>query len=300
MPPWATPGVARSFFHGWIAASPTTKTSGWPGDRQVRPDAHPAVAVRLGAGRGGHLAPERRGQHARGPEHGTGVDLLGLARRRLHADQAVLDVHDLGLRAHDHAAASRAGAAPRPSARAGRSRSTRSIASTSTIRASCGLIDRKSLRSVSWAISPSAPASSTPVGPPPIEHERHPRLALDGIGLALGGLERDQDPAPDLRRVVDGLEARARTAPSRRARSRRGGHRSRRSACRRAPGRRPTAGPRASRRRCRSPRPAARSCCAACGRSSAAAARSRPATARRSRPGTASAGTGGGSVGRSA
>ena len=91
-------------------------------DREVRPDAHPAVAIRLGAGGRRHLAPERRGQDARGPEHGVGVDLLGRAGRRLHADQAVLDVHDLGLRAHDHAAASRAGAAPRRIARAGRSR----------------------------------------------------------------------------------------------------------------------------------------------------------------------------------
>ena len=54
--------------------------------------------------------------------------------------------------------------AERPGGYVGR---TRSIASTSTIRASCGRIDRKSLRSVSFAISPRAPASSTPVGPPP-------------------------------------------------------------------------------------------------------------------------------------
>ena len=44
---------------------------------------------------------------------------------------------------------------------------TRSTASTRTIRASPGRIERKSRLSVSWAISPSAPASSTPVGPPP-------------------------------------------------------------------------------------------------------------------------------------
>ena len=43
----------------------------------------------------------------------------------------------------------------------------RSIASTRRIRASAGRIERKSLRSVSFAISPRAPASSTPVGPPP-------------------------------------------------------------------------------------------------------------------------------------
>ena len=44
---------------------------------------------------------------------------------------------------------------------------TRSIASIRMIRASPDRIDRKSRLSVSWAISPSAPASSTPVGPPP-------------------------------------------------------------------------------------------------------------------------------------
>ena len=43
----------------------------------------------------------------------------------------------------------------------------RSTASTRSIRASWGRIDRKSDRRVSFAISPSAPASSTPVGPPP-------------------------------------------------------------------------------------------------------------------------------------
>ena len=82
MPPCATPGVGRSGFHGWIAASPTTKISGWPGDRQVRPDADAAVAIGLGARRGRDLAPERRRQHARRPEHGPRLDLLLVARRR--------------------------------------------------------------------------------------------------------------------------------------------------------------------------------------------------------------------------
>ena len=84
----------------------------------------------------------------------------------------------------------------------------RSTASMSSMRASCGRIDRKSERSVSLAISPSAPASSTPVGPPPTSDEGHPLPAPVGICLALRRLERDQDPAPDLRRVVDGLETR--------------------------------------------------------------------------------------------
>ena len=44
---------------------------------------------------------------------------------------------------------------------------TRSAASSRMISASAGWMARKSLRSVSLAISPSAPASSTPVGPAP-------------------------------------------------------------------------------------------------------------------------------------
>jgi hypothetical protein len=43
----------------------------------------------------------------------------------------------------------------------------RSMASMRMILASPGRIERKSRRSVSRAISPSAPPSSTPVGPPP-------------------------------------------------------------------------------------------------------------------------------------
>jgi len=50
---------------------------------------------------------------------------------------------------------------------AGKPGSTRSSPSISRIRASAGLMCRKSCRNVSLAISPNAPASSTPVGPPP-------------------------------------------------------------------------------------------------------------------------------------
>src|ERR1039458_1943477 len=49
----------------------------------------------------------------------------------------------------------------------GKDGSTRSAPSTSRMVASAGLMLRKSCRSVSLAISPSAPASSTPVGPAP-------------------------------------------------------------------------------------------------------------------------------------
>ena len=207
MPPWATPGTARSRFHGWTAASPTTKTSGWPGTvrsgptrtRPLRSVSAPVAAATL-----------RPNDEARTPAAQStvwawisSVSPVGVSTRTRPSSTSTTLVF---VRTTTPSFSSwRRAEAERPG---GNVASTRSIASTSTMRASCGLIDRKSLRSVSLAISPSAPASSTPVGPPPIEDEGHPRLPLDRIGLALGGLERDQDPAPDLRRVVDGLEAR--------------------------------------------------------------------------------------------
>ena len=39
------------------------------------------------------------------------------------------------------------------------------------------------------------------------DDERHPLASPLGIGFALGRLEGDQDPSPDLGRVLDGLEA---------------------------------------------------------------------------------------------
>ena len=90
---------------------------------------------------------------------------------------------------------------------------TTSSASISRIRASGGWILRKSRRSVSLAISPSAPASSTPVGPPPTTTNVIHSCRTLGIGLALGRLERDQDPPAHLERVLDGLEARRERRP---------------------------------------------------------------------------------------
>ena len=72
--------------------------------------------------------------------------------------------------------------------------------------ASAGLMARKSCFSVWRAISPSAPASSTPVGSAADEHERQPRALRLGIGLALGRLEREQDAPADLGGVLDRLE----------------------------------------------------------------------------------------------
>ena len=77
------------------------------------------------------------------------------------------------------------------------------------------------------------------------EHERHPLAPPLGVVLALGRLERDQDPAPDLEARRRATSGPARPPPSRRGRSRRSAPRRRRSACRRRSGRRRTSGPRA-------------------------------------------------------
>ncbi len=50
---------ARSGFHGWTAASPTTKTSGCPGTVRSGSDEDAAVAVGLGAERGRRPSDER-------------------------------------------------------------------------------------------------------------------------------------------------------------------------------------------------------------------------------------------------
>ena len=81
------------------------------------------------------------------------------------------------------------------------------------MRAELGSKWRKSRASDWREISASAPAISTPVGPPPIDDERQQRLAPPRIGLALRTFERQQHAAADLERVLERLEARGRRAP---------------------------------------------------------------------------------------
>ena len=82
------------------------------------------------------------------------------------------------------------------------------------IRASGGSIERKSRLSVSRAISPSAPASSTP-GRAAADDARTSSTPArrSGSCFPLRGLEGDEDPAPDLGRVLDRLEARRERRP---------------------------------------------------------------------------------------
>ena len=72
---------------------------------------------------------------------------------------------------------------------------------------------RKSRASDCREISASAPASSTPVGPPPIDHEREQRLPLRRIGLAFGVLECEEHAATDLQRVLERLQPGRERAP---------------------------------------------------------------------------------------
>ena len=190
MPPWATPGTGRSGFHGCTAASPTAKISGWPGHRQVGLDEDPAGSI--GGAPRRPSRPRRRTTPARmpgRPEHGPRRDRLPRPAGDLDRDASdrrgrrpacpvrtiAAEPLELALRR----------ARTDPAGTVGR---IRSIASTSRIRAAAVSIERKSRRSVSRAISPSAPASSTPVGPPPTSDERHP------LGAAAPGRARARPP----------------------------------------------------------------------------------------------------------
>ena len=66
---------------------------------------------------------------------------------------------------------------------------------------------RKSRRSVSRAISPREPAELDAGRPATDQHERHPLASPLRIGFPFRGLERDEDPPPDLDGVLEGLQA---------------------------------------------------------------------------------------------
>ena len=72
---------------------------------------------------------------------------------------------------------------------------------------------RNSPASVSRASSAIVPASSTPVGPPPMMTKRHQRPPPVRVGLALGFFEGEQDTPSDRRRVLQRLQARREWLP---------------------------------------------------------------------------------------
>ena len=153
--------------------------------RRRPPRARSAPAIRSV----GRPAPERS-------RHAVGVD-AGDDRRRCAPRRR----------------AARARCAPPRAAARETAPSTYGLPSTSTMRADSGRMLRKSWRSDCRAISASAPASSTPVGPPPTITKVSSRRCASGIGLALGRLERQQHPPPDLQRIVERLQARRARRP---------------------------------------------------------------------------------------
>ena len=289
--------LGRPRLHGRVAQHEDLRVAR---DREVLPHPDPAVAVRLRADRRRRPSARtsRRGRPPPTASCGPGSPPRppGVSTRTA----VLVDVDDLRPGAHGDARASRAGARPTRRPSAGRSGRIRSIASTSRIRASCGRIERKS-RAERVVRDLAERARELHAGRPAADdHERHPCLAEARDGLALGRLERDQDPAPDLGRVVDGLE------PGRERRPlvvpevavARAGRDDQRVVRDRAAVRQHDLA-----RLGIDPHRLAQqhaSCSAASGRSTATAARSPPATAPRSRPGTATAGTGDDSADRPA
>ena len=105
---------------------------------------------------------------------------------------------------------------------------TRSIASTRTIRAS-GRVDRAEVALQGVVGDLAERAGQLYAGRAAADDdERHPFGPALRVGFPLGRLEGDEDPPPDLQRVVDRLEARRVASPTRRARSTSGARPSRR------------------------------------------------------------------------
>ena len=91
--------------------------------------------------------------------------------------------------------------------------STRSPASTSTMRPLPGSAERKLRRRLSRASSAICPAISTPVGPGADDHEREPGPAQLRRGRHLGGLERAQDRRAGDERALERLDLVGELAP---------------------------------------------------------------------------------------
>ena len=185
------------------ARSPMTKTSSVPGDGQVGLDQHPARAVERHAQRAG----QRRGRHPRRPDHRARRQALAAqvhARRRRcrSRDRPVrtstpsrsscrwrLRRQLLGV-ARQHARQALDQDHPRSGwGRCGGSR-----------RAGCGGRSRPAPRPARrrWGRRRRSRRSSTPLRAP-------------GSVLALGRLEGQEHAPADLQRVLDALQARART-----------------------------------------------------------------------------------------
>ena len=153
----ATPGQRLSVGavqRGQVADHEQLRVSG---QVELRFDRHAAGAIERDAER----TRQRRGRDAGRPDHRARVE-----PRVAHRDAAIVDGGDARVGPHLDAEPLERTARGLPQV-FGERREDVGPASTSTIRAVAVEIVRKSWPSVWRAISASAPASSTPVGPPP-------------------------------------------------------------------------------------------------------------------------------------
>ena len=178
---------------------------GMAGDGQVGLDPDPARAVERDAQR----PRQRRGGDARRPEHRPRLDPLGA-----DADPLGVDRRDRSCRSGPRRRALRAAAGPSPRAPGRRPGRTRGEPSSRITRA-CGRVD------VAEVLGQGVPGDLDQRHPParrPSARRRRSRTSARprrraGSALALGGLEREQDPAADLQGVADALQARGDRRP---------------------------------------------------------------------------------------
>ena len=182
------------------------------GQRAVREDLQPAAAVVRGAGGLGERAGERRRVHAGRPDHRAPPRCAAAcrpARRRRRRRRS-------RWRARPRARRRRATPARAPAFADSfglKAVSTRSPASSRTTRVSLGS------KRVNWcrrwwrASTASWPATSTPVGPPPITTIVRKRRRVGVVRRPLGLLEGRQDLIAQRDRVRERLERERRLLP---------------------------------------------------------------------------------------
>ena len=211
----ATPGSGLPSASGSSAVSPMTKTSGWPGTREIGRDDDAAGAI----GRGAEPVAGRRGHDAGGPDDGARLDALGAERDAVGSRSAVTGAPSRT----STPSCSSDRFAPPPTATGANGGSRRGPASTSTMRALRGSMVRKSAGERALGELGDGAGHLDAGRAAADDDEGQQARALGGVGLGLGALEGEQDAAAQLGRVVDRLQARARRPPSRRGRNRRGG-----------------------------------------------------------------------------
>ncbi len=176
------------------------------GDRQIGTDDDAADPVHLCAQRRADRLDEARCPHAGRPQRGPGRDPL-LGPTGVDEDAAVIHVGDPGLRPDLD---------PKPFELArGRAGTARRVGRQDPVHR-LDEEDPRVARIDRPEVAPERVVGDLAERPgqlhagrsPADDHERHPLGPPFGVVLALGCLERDEDPAPDLGRVVDRLEAR--------------------------------------------------------------------------------------------